>query len=206
MDQTSSSRARRTCETCNSIDVRDWHRRGLLAVGRKFQWFWIGNPQHCGSIGVRSEGHAVILTYREAGQPEWKWIEQYLALEWTECNCGGRRPWFRCPVDSGEKRCGRRVAILYCAGRLFACSRCYGLAYECQRQNPRERRGRVLALDPVESSPRAIWRGGPRASSWNEERCLLRRRLQTLMISECRRTPRVPQLRRLARSGKSYYS
>jgi hypothetical protein len=139
MDQTSSSRARRTCETCNSIDVRDWHRSGLLAVGRKFQWFWIGNPQHCGSIGVRSEGHAVILTYREAGQPEWKWIEQYLALEWTECNFGGRRPWFRCPVDSGEKRCGRRVAVLYCAGRLFACRRCYGLAYECQRQNSRGR-------------------------------------------------------------------
>ena len=33
MDRTSSSRARRTCETCNSIDVRDWRRRGLLRVG-----------------------------------------------------------------------------------------------------------------------------------------------------------------------------
>ena len=83
----------------------------------------------------------MILTYlvQDAGQVECKRIQQYLALEWTACNFGGSRPWFCCPVDSGGNRCGRRVAILYCAGRLFACRRCYGLAYECQRQNPRDR-------------------------------------------------------------------
>jgi hypothetical protein len=105
----SISSACRTCETCNSIDVRDWHRRGLLPVGPKFEWSWTRNGQPSGSIGVRSEGDAVILTYRfrDAGQAEWKRIEQHVPLEWTECNFGGRRPWFRCPVDSGEKRCGR---------------------------------------------------------------------------------------------------
>ena len=141
MDRTSSSRARRTCETCNSIDVRDWHRRGLLPVGPKFEWSWTRSGQPSGSIGVRSEGDAVILTYRfrDAGQAEWKRIEQHLPLEWTGCNFGGRRPWFCCPVYSDGKRCGRRVAILYRAGPLFACRLCHWLAYECQRQNSRDR-------------------------------------------------------------------
>ena len=96
MDRTSSSRARRTCETCNSIDVRDWHRRGLLRVGPKFEWSWTRSGQPSGSIRVRSEGDAVILTYRfrAAGQAELKRIEQHVPLEWTGCNFGGRRPWF----------------------------------------------------------------------------------------------------------------
>jgi hypothetical protein len=138
MARTSSSHARRTCETYNSIDVRKWHRRGLLHAGQQFHWSWTRNDKVFGRIAVRTERDAVILTYlgQDAGQVEWK---QHLALEWTACNFGGSRPWFCCPVDSGRKRCGRRVAILYCAGRLFACRRCYGLAYECQRQNPRNR-------------------------------------------------------------------
>jgi hypothetical protein len=58
------------------------------------------------------------------------------------------------PIQGGERRerptihaflpltnprqppCGRRVAVLYLAGELFACRRCYQLAYESQQQRP----------------------------------------------------------------------
>ena len=46
---------------------------------------------------------------------------------------GGRRPWFICSVRANGRYCGRRVAVLYLAGELFACRKCYGLAYASQR-------------------------------------------------------------------------
>jgi len=52
---------------------------------------------------------------------------------------GGRRPWFLCSVYSNDQYCGRRAAVLYGAGELFACRRCYGLAYESQQGTPRQR-------------------------------------------------------------------
>jgi hypothetical protein len=52
---------------------------------------------------------------------------------WTKCPRGGRRPWFLC--EPPGRYCGRRVALLYSGGELFACRRCYGLAYESQQQS-----------------------------------------------------------------------
>jgi hypothetical protein len=51
------------------------------------------------------------------------------------CHFGGQRPWFVCSVGSNGRYCGRRAAILYCAGDLFACRRCYGLSYASQQQS-----------------------------------------------------------------------
>ena len=58
-------------------------------------------------------------------------------LDWTPCNLGGQRPWFRCPA----RGCGRRVAILY-GGAIFACRHCYRLAYPSQRETADDRAAR----------------------------------------------------------------
>jgi hypothetical protein len=63
---------------------------------------------------------------------EWKSVEQRVPITWTACHLGGRRPWFVCPSNSNG--CGRRVALLYGVGELFACRRCYGLAYASQQE------------------------------------------------------------------------
>jgi hypothetical protein len=62
-------------------------------------------------------------------------ITQRFPIVWTPCTLGGRRSWFRCEVSNG-RYCGRRVAILYSGGQLFACRHCYRLAYTSQSETP----------------------------------------------------------------------
>jgi hypothetical protein len=59
--------------------------------------------------------------------------EYWLPLEYTPCNFGGVRPWFRCPADG----CGERVGTLHRPpGRnLFACRECYDIGYLTSRRS-----------------------------------------------------------------------
>lgn len=127
---------RTTCESCTSVDVRRWHREGRLRAGQYFSCSWICGGERSGSINVRTEWDAVVLMYRSRswGATEWKSIEQRVPITWTACHLGGSRPWFVCSVYSGGRYCGRRAAVLYGAGELFACRRCYGLAYASQQE------------------------------------------------------------------------
>ena len=61
-------------------------------------------------------------------------IQQRVPIRLTACHLGGVRPWFVCPVYCDGRYCGRRAAILYSAGELFACRRCYGLSYASQQE------------------------------------------------------------------------
>jgi hypothetical protein len=133
---------RTTCESCKSVDVRRWQREGRLRPGQYFSCSWSRRGEPAGSINVRTEPDAVILIYRFRSRPtsEWKLIEQRVPITWTACHLGGRRPWFVCSVSCNGRYCGRRAGVLYGAGELFACRRCYGLAYESQQEVQRHRR------------------------------------------------------------------
>jgi hypothetical protein len=160
---------RAICESCRFIDVREWHRRGWLRTGQRFSssWTWGGEP--LGSIDVRTQADAVVLTIE--GGSEWRSVEQRVPLVWTKCHLGGARPWFRCSASVGGRFCGRRVAKLYLRGaRVFACRRCCGLAYASQQEVPRHRairRARKLRmrlggsanlLEPFPQRPRGMHR------------------------------------------------
>ena len=54
---------------------------------------------------------------------------RYVAVEWSACNYGGKRPWWVCPD------CGKRVAILF-GGRRFACRHFHDLTYKSTRTAP----------------------------------------------------------------------
>ena len=129
---------RATCEGCLSIDVRRWHPEGRLHEGQHFSYSWIYGEKPLDSISVRTEKDAVVLVYSSRRSPdsEWKRVEQRVPITWTACHFGGRRAWFRCAVYSNGRYCGRRVALLYGAGELLACRRCYGLAYASQQETP----------------------------------------------------------------------
>ena len=81
------------------------------------------------SIQIRAEAWQVELAYSytpNGGAAEM--IRQAVMLETTPCTLGGTRPWFAWPA------CGQRVAVIYGAGRLFACRQCKGLAYSSQSE------------------------------------------------------------------------
>jgi hypothetical protein len=128
---------RTTCESCKSIDVRRWHREGRLGAGQSFSCSWTRASAPSGSISVRTQSDAVVLAFRHQswGDTEWQSVEQRVAITWTACHLGGRRPWFTCPAHFSGKYCGRRVALLYLDGKLFACRRCCGLAYASQQES-----------------------------------------------------------------------
>jgi hypothetical protein len=162
---------RTICESCPSIDVREWQRKGLCP-GQQFSWSWTRGGDAAGSITVRVEDAAVVLSYRSCrpGSSEWKSIQQRVPIRLTACHFGGVRPWFVCPACCNGRYCGRRAAILYCAGDLFACRRCYGLSYASQQQTPLERGleqarkirmrlgGGVDLLEPLPGKPKGMHR------------------------------------------------
>jgi hypothetical protein len=129
---------RTTCESCRSIDVRRWDREDMLRAGQYFSCSWTRRGEPSGSISVRTESDAVVLSYwpRSRGATGSKPIEQRVPITWTACRFGGRRPWLICSGHSDGRYCGRRVAVLYAADELFACRRCYGLAYASQQETP----------------------------------------------------------------------
>ncbi len=119
------------------LDVRRWQRDGLLVPGRSFGLQWIPNGEVVASVYVRVRDDTVLLCYghRTSGGA-WQTEQQYpVRLQWTPCNYGGRRAWFRCPA----RGCGRRVAILYGAGGIFACRHCCRLGYHSQRESALDR-------------------------------------------------------------------
>lgn len=119
-----------TTDDYRFIDVRRWHRERLLTPGRVFVRQWSRSGKVTASIQVRVEMDRVWLIYRHrSGGSEWKDENYPVRLDWTACNLGGQRPWFRCPA----RGCARRVAMLY-GGGIFACRQCYKLAYPSQRE------------------------------------------------------------------------
>lgn len=127
-----------TTNDYRALDVRRWQRDGLLTPGRAFGWQWSRDGEVVASIQVRVETGRVYLIYRHRnGGGEWKDENYPVWLDWTPCNIGGQRPWFRCPA----RGCGRRAAILY-GGGIFACRHCYRLAYPSQRETWDDRAAR----------------------------------------------------------------
>jgi hypothetical protein len=122
--------AKNTVNNYHSIDIRKWRRKDLLTSGTSFSTKWYRDDEITGSIRVLVAEKYLILSYRYKHSAEWKDMNYPVDLEWTPCKLGGKRPWFLCPA----KNCGRRVAILY-GGAIFACRRCYQLAYPSQREN-----------------------------------------------------------------------
>jgi hypothetical protein len=163
---------RTVCEACRSIDVRQWNQQGRLRAGACFSWSWTADGEPFGHINVRVEQDAVVLIYRVCSMlaTEWKPIEQRVPITWTDCHFGGRRPWFVCSVRASNRHCGRRVAVLYGDGELFACRNCYQLAYESQQEGPflrSIRRSQKIRMrlgsspdpfGPIPEKPRGMWR------------------------------------------------
>ena len=123
--------ARATTEDYHRIDVRRWHRDGLLMPGKQFAWQWTLNWRVIGEMRVRANVDDVTLIYRRQDIDH----RHQVQLSWTPCPFGGRRVWFFCP------HCRRKAAVLY-GGPRFICIRCRRLAYPSQRETAGNRAAR----------------------------------------------------------------
>ena len=119
------------------LDIRRLHRAGALSPGRAVSWQWTVNDRVIASIRVHAQAGSVTLGYNYTphGRPV-EVISQTVWLESTPCAFGGSRSWFTCPT------CSKRVAVIYGAGRLFACRRCKGLAFSSQGEAADDRAAR----------------------------------------------------------------
>jgi len=126
-------------EDNRSIDVRRWQRDKLLYAGKSFNWQWLCDGKLVANINVKVNEGRVTLDYRiQRNGGDWESVSEPILLATTPCNYGGVRYWFRCHAID----CGKRVAILYGAGKYFACRHCYQLAYESQREPDYDRQAR----------------------------------------------------------------
>jgi hypothetical protein len=107
------------------IDVRWLRKQNYLHPGISGPLSWSCNGQETGRINFKIEENNMTLSYRHRSQgKEWEKVEQIIPITRTPCNYGGSRKWFLCP------RCGKRVAVLYGAGKYFFCRCCYQLTYD----------------------------------------------------------------------------
>jgi len=126
---------RRTTEDYLSIDVRVWHREGLLIPGVSSGWQWSRYGQSIASLQMSASKERLNLRPLEINDSTMTLDTCSIRLDWTPCGLGGKRTWFRCPC------CRARVAILYWAP-AFGCRRCFDLAYPSERENEFDRSAR----------------------------------------------------------------
>lgn len=154
-----------TTDGQHSLDVNWLNRHGYLTSGRRSSVRWTRRGEETGNIGLRAESGQLVLVYRSRSHGgEWEDVEEPIRLTWMDCNYGGQRPWFICP----GAHCGRRVGKLYGAGKYFLCRHCYNLAYESQREQPRDRLlrkvqgirsrlgGSMSTIDPFPRKPKGM--------------------------------------------------
>ena len=123
-----------TTESQHRVDIRWLKKQGNLQPGTMGSLSWSRSGEQTGSIGYRMEIGRMILQYRHrAGGGAWEPVEQKIIFDRTPCKYGGARTWFLCP------RCGKRIAVLYGAGKYFFCRHCYKLAYSSQQEGKVDR-------------------------------------------------------------------
>ncbi len=125
-------------EQVRRIDVRQLQREGVLRTGWTGAYSWTTDGKPSASVSLAFVDDVLLLGYeyrpRGAGEPIT--VERRVHIEWTPCNYGGRRSWFRCPA------CGHRMAHVFVADERIACRRCLNLRYASQTEGRVDRASR----------------------------------------------------------------
>lgn len=91
----------------------------MLKAGYQLTWTWSNGS----NIGISVRNGYIDLQYSVDGGTA-NICPVY--LDYTDCNYGGQRPWFLCPI------CGGRNAKLFMRNGRFSCRSCHKLVYRTQ--------------------------------------------------------------------------
>lgn len=118
---------RLAAEGVQRVDIRLWHRRGLLTAGTAFDWHWTRAGERTGNVHVivGDDGLRIVYSLRDQSGVS-RDASQSITLTETQCHFGGGRRWFACP------KCHSRVAVLYLRSGRFACRHCNRISYASQ--------------------------------------------------------------------------
>lgn len=123
------------CDYLNALSVFKLKEWGYLSEPRSGTIYWgergSGNSLSFNTVflnGEPSEARVDYVVRRD--DPIYR--EYGISLTSTDCNFGGKRYWFVCPLVLDGKACERRVAKLYFDNTWFGCRHCHDLAYNSQ--------------------------------------------------------------------------
>ena len=158
--------AKQEAEHSNTLNIFWLKKRGYLDGGERsgsIRWTY-GNGRRKGSIGItvitsRDNGNSIRLRYaqtsRETNVKES--MDYRVELATTRCNYGSVRYWFICPLTRNEQYCGKRVGVLYGAGKYFGCRSCGDIAYASQMRGGKYR-GSSVCLPDIERAEKEVKR------------------------------------------------
>lgn len=131
-----------TVEECRSMDVNELKEATEYTGSEGAMWWgdredpdaWL-SWEAVGSQEIDDETRVSALRLRytltDPRTEESESVEYTVPLDYTECNFGGVRPWFRCP------KCNERRGKLYLPPRggdgRYLCRECYDLGYRSSR-------------------------------------------------------------------------
>ena len=132
----SMNMAKQTCEELKRIPVSFLKEKNYLKaswIGGEMSWSVRGNSTGSISIDVDPENTRLRCHYTYHGDSGDIPRDYNVPLDSTPCYFGGRRYWFRCPMNRYGSACNRRVGVLYSRSGMFGCRRCQDAAYESQQ-------------------------------------------------------------------------
>jgi hypothetical protein len=115
--------AKRKAEESLPVDIRFLKKHGYLNQDSYGSLHWSRGGNRYASISFCSSSESITLSYTYKKTED---VKQEIEITTTQCNYGGIRKWFACPA------CGRRCAVIYSAGKYFACRVCCNLNYTSQ--------------------------------------------------------------------------
>jgi hypothetical protein len=125
-------RARKTLESCRTLDVNQLSEMGCLRPGCCSTCQWTDGNEIF-SIKLSAESERLHLRYKmRAGGGGWENVARVISIIYLPCRFGGSRAYFICPGPREGTDCGRRVTKLYLSGRSLLCRHCLELPYSSQ--------------------------------------------------------------------------
>ena len=83
-----------TTNQMDALDIRRVHQAGRLEPGDSFTWTWTRASGTVSRISMNAGNDGVTLVYAITDQSgERQEYRRYVAVDWTACNYGGKRPW-----------------------------------------------------------------------------------------------------------------